>query len=82
MALIIVAGLYILIVLCFWAALFFPNKKTTTKLYSVSVVVAARNDQQTIGTLLSDLVQQTYPRELHEIIIVNDGSTDNTGQIV
>ncbi|HDQ00009.1 MAG TPA: glycosyltransferase [bacterium] len=82
MVLIIITGLYVLIVVTFWAALFFPNKKNTTKLYSVSVVVAARNEQQTIGTLLSDLVQQTYPDELHEIIIVNDGSTDNTGSIV
>jgi cellulose synthase/poly-beta-1,6-N-acetylglucosamine synthase-like glycosyltransferase len=46
----------------------------------VSVIVAARNEQNTIGELLESLVNQTYPN--YEIIIVNDRSTDATGDIV
>lgn len=46
----------------------------------VSVIVAARNEEQTIGRLLESLVNQDYPN--YEIIIANDRSTDNTGTIV
>ena len=45
---------------------------------SVTVVVAVRNEQRTVNTLLESLVRQDYPRELLEIIIVNDNSTDRT----
>ncbi len=46
----------------------------------VSIIVAARNEQRTIGNLLQTLVSQTY--QSHEIIIVNDRSTDSTAEIV
>ena len=48
----------------------------------VSVVIAARNEEKTIGTLLDSLQAQTYPRELTEIIVVDDHSEDQTGAIV
>jgi len=44
----------------------------------VTVVVAVRNEQRTVTTLLDSLVRQDYPRNLLEIIIVNDNSTDRT----
>ncbi|MCU0379206.1 MAG: glycosyltransferase [Bacteroidales bacterium] len=44
----------------------------------VSVVVACRNEEKTITTLLRCLAGQDYPKELLEIIIVNDRSTDRT----
>ncbi|MBI3579022.1 MAG: glycosyltransferase [Ignavibacteriales bacterium] len=46
----------------------------------VSIVVAARNEEQSIGRLLEQLTRQTYPS--YEIIIVNDRSTDGTATIV
>jgi len=46
----------------------------------VSVIIAARNEQQTIGALLQSLTNQTY-RD-YEIIVVNDRSTDSTAEIV
>lgn len=46
----------------------------------VSVIVAARNEEQTIGRLLQCLLQQTYTQ--YEIIIINDRSTDETAQII
>ncbi len=48
----------------------------------VSVVVAARNEEKTIVTLLENLAQQDYPPDLLEIIIVNDNSTDRTPIVV
>ena len=50
--------------------------------YEVSVVVAARNEEKTIGPCLKALLDQTYPREKYEIIVVDDQSTDNTSGIV
>lgn len=46
----------------------------------VSVIVAARNEEATIRTLLECLIQQTYRN--YEIIIVDDRSEDRTADIV
>ncbi|MBI3585540.1 MAG: glycosyltransferase [Ignavibacteriales bacterium] len=46
----------------------------------VSIIVAARNEEQAIGRLLEQLTRQRYPS--YEIIIVNDRSTDTTASIV
>jgi cellulose synthase/poly-beta-1,6-N-acetylglucosamine synthase-like glycosyltransferase len=48
----------------------------------VSVIVAARDEEKFIGQCLQSLVQQTYPANRYEIIIVDDGSTDTTASIV
>jgi cellulose synthase/poly-beta-1,6-N-acetylglucosamine synthase-like glycosyltransferase len=45
---------------------------------SVSICVAARNEEKHILTLLKSLVKLTYPKSLLEVIIVNDNSTDKT----
>jgi cellulose synthase/poly-beta-1,6-N-acetylglucosamine synthase-like glycosyltransferase len=50
----------------------------STGLPGVSIVVAARNEERHIETLLGSLVKQDYPDGLLEIIIVNDNSTDRT----
>ncbi len=46
----------------------------------VSVIVAARNEEKTIGLVLECLLQQTYTH--YEIIVVNDRSTDNTTNLI
>jgi cellulose synthase/poly-beta-1,6-N-acetylglucosamine synthase-like glycosyltransferase len=48
----------------------------------ISVIIPARNEEKNIGQLLSALTQQSYPRELTEIIIVDDHSEDNTAKII
>ena len=48
----------------------------------LSVVVAARNEEAALPLLLKQLEQQTYPKELFEVIIVNDYSTDGTAAAV
>ena len=47
---------------------------------SVSIVVACKNEEQNIETLLSILKQQSHQN--FELIIVNDHSTDKTEQII
>lgn len=49
---------------------------------SISVIVAARNEEENILECLSSLEKLIYPEEKIEIIIVNDHSTDGTGEII
>lgn len=46
----------------------------TEPLLSISVLIAARNEAKTLPELLHDLEQQTYPKVLFEVIIVDDHS--------
>lgn len=48
----------------------------------VSVVVPAYNSAKTIGNAVEALLAQDYPKENLEIILVDDGSDDETGEIV
>ncbi len=47
----------------------------------VTVLVPARNEEHVIGNLLKRMTELTYPRENLEVIVVDDGSTDMTGEI-
>jgi cellulose synthase/poly-beta-1,6-N-acetylglucosamine synthase-like glycosyltransferase len=53
-----------------------------TRQYSVSVVVAARNEERNIGRCLERLVLQDYPSDRVEVVVVDDRSEDGTGEIV
>lgn len=48
----------------------------------ISIIVAARNEEKNIRSLLISLVNQSYSEELTEIIIADDQSTDRTADIV
>ncbi|MBC8228413.1 glycosyltransferase family 2 protein, partial [bacterium] len=48
----------------------------------VSVVIPAYNAEKEIPSCLDSLLNQTFPKEQCEIIVVNDGSTDGTEKIV
>jgi biofilm PGA synthesis N-glycosyltransferase PgaC len=49
-----------------------------TDLQSVSIVIAAYNEESVIRPKLENALSLNYPRELIEIIVVADGSTDST----
>lgn len=77
--------LYSLLILYYWQSwgsipLFTPiPKKISIK---VSVIIPARNEEKNIGALLRSLQHQSYPKELFEVIVIDDHSTDNTTAIV
>ncbi|MCL1867958.1 MAG: glycosyltransferase [Paludibacter sp.] len=52
------------------------NKNLKNKLPSISVVVAAKNEEKNIANLLQSLVNQSDKN--FELIIINDNSQDNT----
>lgn len=48
------------------------------KYQKVSVIIAMRNEEINVNNILNDLKNQLYPKELYEVIVVNDHSDDNT----
>jgi len=50
--------------------------------YSVSVIIPVFNASNSIGLCLDALQQQTYSENCYEIIVVDDGSTDDSANII
>jgi cellulose synthase/poly-beta-1,6-N-acetylglucosamine synthase-like glycosyltransferase len=48
---------------------------------TVSILVPARNEEKVIGRILQRMIELTYPKDKMQIIIIDDASTDNTGEI-
>lgn len=82
----IFTALYLICIAAFTFGLF--NLKESfhsvnkNNLIKVSVLIAARNEEKNIEKLLESLKKQSFPKELFEVIIVNDHSTDNTDEII
>ena len=82
----VIAGLYLVCIAAFTIGLYnlrerFDNidKSSKTK---VSVLIAARNEEENIKTLLSSLYGQTFRKDLFEVIIMDDNSEDRTKEII
>ncbi len=63
----------------YWLAKFRTRK--VAKAYitpCVSVVIACLNEEKNISARIENLLQSNYPKDLFEIIVVSDGSTDDT----
>jgi cellulose synthase/poly-beta-1,6-N-acetylglucosamine synthase-like glycosyltransferase len=55
------------------------NKQTETDdACLVSIIIAAKNEEQNIGRLITSLKELPYNKELYEVIIIDDNSTDKT----
>jgi len=48
----------------------------------ISVLLPVYNGAATIGPALDSLAAQDYPADRYEVIVVNDGSTDDTARVV
>lgn len=48
----------------------------------VSVLIAARNEADKLHLTIEDVLAQNYPKDLFELIIVDDHSTDCTAEII
>jgi cellulose synthase/poly-beta-1,6-N-acetylglucosamine synthase-like glycosyltransferase len=55
---------------------------TQQQQHNISIVIAARNEESSIGKLLESLISQSYLLNNFEIIVVNDRSTDSTAAVV
>jgi cellulose synthase/poly-beta-1,6-N-acetylglucosamine synthase-like glycosyltransferase len=84
--------LYALLILYYWKswisiADFSPDRyrepvldfKPSTK---ITVIIPARNEEENIAACLDSISNQSYPKELYEVLVVDDHSTDNTAAIV
>lgn len=48
----------------------------------VSILIAARNEEEKIGNTLDDILAQDYDKSLMEVIVIDDHSTDQTASII
>lgn len=49
---------------------------------SISVVIAAKNEEKFIVRRIMNLLQLDYPKDMIEIIVISDGSDDNTNLLL
>lgn len=78
--------IYVFVVLTFivgWRKIKqYKNEVTKVPSTFVSIVIAARDEEDKIGKTIDDILSQNYPKELFELIVVDDHSTDRTSEIV
>ncbi|MFC1569043.1 glycosyltransferase, partial [bacterium] len=74
--------IYSAVLFIFWRGLRKQNHTRSPDQPKVTIVIAARNEEQTLPDLLEDLKKQTYVSDLIEILIADDHSEDNTAEMV
>lgn len=65
-----------------WNELKIFMAKEEDPVLKISIIIAARNEEENIERLLHSISSQNYPKHLIETIVVDDHSTDNTARIV
>ena len=73
--------LYVSVLAIFFVgAFFYPSfiASAKTPQVPVSIVICARNEENTIVACLDSIVKQDYPKQLIELLVVDDASTDAT----
>jgi len=55
------------------------SKEYTT---TVAIIIPMRNEEKSIGLLLQDLLNQSYPQSLMTIYLADDGSDDSTPDVL
>jgi cellulose synthase/poly-beta-1,6-N-acetylglucosamine synthase-like glycosyltransferase len=56
----------------------YRSSKNEAELVNISIVIAAKNESGNIGRLVDSLRNLDYPKDLFEVIFVDDNSSDNT----
>jgi len=64
------------------ASMFRKSRERRDDLPFVSIVMAAWNEEALIRKKIENLLSQDYPKEKMELIVVSDGSTDHTNEIL
>jgi len=81
----LLTGLYLFVLVYLiigWARLKKPKFNGAVPSTKVTVMIAARNEEERIRYTIDDLLVQDYPKHLTEIIMVDDHSIDKTAQII
>lgn len=55
--------------------------QAASELRSFSIIVPVYNGAETLAMCLSPLINQNYPSERYEVIVMDDGSTDDTREV-
>lgn len=58
------------------------NYLPENRLPFISIIISARNEEQNIGHCIQSIIDQKYPQNKYETIIVDDHSTDKTVSII
>jgi cellulose synthase/poly-beta-1,6-N-acetylglucosamine synthase-like glycosyltransferase len=81
----LLTALYLLVLVYLikgWANLKRPKTANSPPSTKVTILIAARNEEARINYTIDDILAQDYPKDLTEIIIVDDHSTDRTADII
>jgi cellulose synthase/poly-beta-1,6-N-acetylglucosamine synthase-like glycosyltransferase len=81
----LLSGVYtalILLLLRSWKNLESCNGTASLQDTFITVIIPVRNEAENIIGLLEDINLQTYPQDMYEVIVVDDGSEDNTAALV
>ncbi len=75
-------GFYCLLLLFLTIGVLLHRKPNWHPHRTISVIVAARNEEKSLPQLLEALAKQDYPADHFEIVLADDRSTDGTWQIM
>ena len=77
---------YLFIIVCYlknWHNLkFVPGRNNLENIPFISVVVAARDEEKNLSHCIQSLLNQDYPVDKYEIILVDDFSMDKTAELI
>ena len=82
----VITSLYIIFIAAFTYGLY--NLKERFDKYDksspirISILIAARNEEDNIYNLLQSIYNQSFSKELFEVLIIDDHSEDNTQLII
>src|SRR5690606_28529259 len=65
-----------------WSVMPIFNAEDRLSTKKVSVLIAARNEEENIGRTIEAILNQNYPASQLELIVVDDHSTDKTAEII
>ena len=65
-----------------WAAIAPRPVRRSAVTPGISIVIAARNEAANLRRRIDNLLESDYPRDRMQIIVVSDGSTDDTAAVL
>ena len=80
--LIVSYAVFTFILFFLWKRIPVKHKSSSDSSTFISVIIPVRNEEENILNLLKDLDKQTFPFSRFEVFVMDDGSTDQTAEIV